>query len=192
MRTWIGVALAATVFAGGMFSAAVADDEAANSPYLASGARDPAIRGDCYVVARPDDDYEQTGTTEIYLYPTPSFSKARPRMRYDWYSQRVYVDCGFSRQGKQGISVVRMGPWARGHLANERQLAIAFYLDGRMLARYSTLDIAGAPDNVLRSKSHYEVFGQVPGWVDGNRSFVVITVDGRKLSFDPATGKPID
>lgn len=192
MRKWI---IAVTVFALAAASGAVADDEANNASYLA-GEHNPAIRGGCYVLAISDDAYEQTGLTRIYRFPEPPRAArvplGNPLQSYDWYSHEVYVDCGFSRQGKSGVSVVRLGPWPRGYYASERQLAIAFYFNQRLLARYSTLDIAGSPDNVDQSVSHYTVFERVPGWVDGTGTFAVETVDGRALSFDLATGRLIE
>ena len=69
-----------------------------------------------------------------------------------------------------------------------------FYRDGVLLRRYSTLDIAGRPENVRASVSHYEVIGEIAGyaWLDGNRyAFAVRTVDGRVLRFDAGTGEAI-
>lgn len=60
------------------------------------------------------------------------------------------------------------------------------------MKEYSTLDIAGAPDNVSRSVSHYTVIEDVLGYErqDGNGYlFRVATNDGRVLAFDPATGE---
>jgi hypothetical protein len=83
------------------------------------------------------------------------------------------------------------GPWARGHRASASQLAIAFHAGGRLLRSYSTLDIAGSPDNVSASVSHFTVIRDVEGFGSdraGRVVFRVTTVDGRRLTFDPATG----
>lgn len=196
MRIWTVVMPAAMAFAVAMTSDVVADDQIANFPYLAAAAHDPNIRGSCYVIAWPDDDDpdDQTGVTRVFRpveFPADTVRLDMPEVSYDWYSHTVFADCDFSRQGEPGISVVRFGPWPRGGHANERQLAIAFYFNDDLLARYSTLDIAGSPDNVDQSAYHYVVFRRVLGWRDGNRSFAVETVDGRVLSFDLATGRLI-
>jgi len=70
-------------------------------------------------------------------------------------------------------------------------LAVALYLDGRLLRSYSTLDIAGTPKNVRPSSNHYEVFEAVEGyaWDAGQELFRVHTVDGRVLSFSTETGR---
>ena len=86
-----------------------------------------------------------------------------------------------------------LGPWASGQAADQGTLAIAFYLNGRLLKRYSTLDIAGSPDNVRRSVVHYRVFEKVLGyrWSTGRQRFVVRTVDNRTLVFDPELGTQV-
>jgi hypothetical protein len=93
--------------------------------------------------------------------------------------------------GRHVVAIVRFGPWSRGIEARADHLAIAFHAGGRLLRSYSTLDIAGVPENVSRSVSHYSVLEpQVEGFVpDGDRMvFRVRTVDGRRLTFEPSTG----
>ena len=83
------------------------------------------------------------------------------------------------------------GPWARGHTASDDVLAIAFHFNGKTVRKYSTLDVAGKPDNVSPSVSHYMVIEDVLGFrrTTGNEYvFEVTTVDGRLLAFDPITG----
>ena len=100
---------------------------------------------------------------------------------YPWYSVRIHLDCA---------TTVQFGPWARGRQATAGHLAIAFHAKGRLLRSYSMLDIAGSPDNVAASVSHYEVFREIEGfaWESSRAVFRVTTVDGRRLTFDPATG----
>jgi hypothetical protein len=84
-----------------------------------------------------------------------------------------------------------MGPWARGQRASADHLAIAFHAGGRLVQRYSTLDIAGSPERVSASVSHYTVIREVEGFVSigtGEPVFRLVTVDGRRLTFDPASG----
>ncbi|NJK42400.1 MAG: hypothetical protein HC937_01200, partial [Aquincola sp.] len=57
-------------------------------------------------------------------------------------------------------------------------------VDGKTVREYSTLDIAGKPDNVSSSVSHYTVIEEVLGfrWVRGNEYvFELRTTDGRTL-----------
>src|SRR5262249_10742528 len=86
--------------------------------------------------------------------------------------------------------VIRLGSWARGHEAKAADLAIAFYLNGRLLHSYSTLDIAKTSKNVSQSSNHYEVFESILGYERGAGIdlFRVNTVDGRSLAFNMASG----
>jgi hypothetical protein len=166
---------------------APADDEASNVPHVAASAY-----GRCYAKAVPDSLYGQRGRTTVYWVRAGADSLLAT---HDWYSQRIYLECNVAAgDGPVGLSVVRMGPWARGQVASAEELALAFYRDGKLLRRYSTLAIAGRPDRVRASVSHYVVIDSVLGyrWVDSNRyQFVLRTVDGRQLAFDPATGERI-
>jgi hypothetical protein len=60
---------------------------------------------------------------------------------------------------------------------------------------YSTLAIAGKPENVSQSVSHFTVIEEVLGfrWVRGNEHvFEVRTTDGRTLAFDAASGEQLN
>lgn len=109
---------------------------------------------------------------------------------FDWYARGgIALRCYWSQAKGDQISVVRFGPWAGGRIANET-LAIAFYLNGQIMRSYSTLDIAGRPENVRASVSHHRVIQAVWGYGGhmGKPAFDILTVDGRLLSFDPMTG----
>ena len=164
-----------------------ADQEASNIPHVQA-----AKHGQCYAKSVPAELYGSNGTTTILRVGR---DRDIPLMAYDWFSQRTFLSCNVSDDKTPvGVSVVRLGPWPRGHAATADQLAIAFYFKGEELRTYSTLDIAGQPDNVSRSVSHYTVIEKVLGykWLSGNRyAFEVRTTDGRLLSFDPATGDMI-
>jgi hypothetical protein len=166
-----------------------ADEEVANRPQLVS-----SEYGGCYARSVPEESHGQKGTTTVFRV------ERRPPDtlldQYDWYSQQIYIECAVGGEREPaGVSVVRLGPWARGYLANPDDLAIAFYLNGRLLRRYSTLDIAGKPENVFSSKSHYVVFTEISGYrrIDSDRyAFDVTTTDGRAIAFDAATGGRMD
>lgn len=96
--------------------------------------------------------------------------------------------------GRSETTVVRMGPWADGGRANRTDLALAFYLNGKLVKQYSTLDIAGKPDDVGRSVSHYTVFSSVDGFQwqdDGALDFIATRVDGMRMRFAADTGQRV-
>ena len=162
-----------------------ADQEAANRAHVVAG-----TWGQCYAKSVPDDHYGEAGVTRVYRIEAGDDVLADS---YPWFSPRIHLRCILSRNGEAGASLVRFGPWARGYQASHEQLAFAFHFMGQELARYSTLDIAGEPDNVAISTSHYQVIRRVIGyrWVESNTyAFEIETIDGRLLSFDPLTGQP--
>ncbi len=128
-------------------------------------------------------------TEDVALFP-PLSSSIRSTALTEHRWQQLYVRCLLPSPCPQNIQVVRFGPWTRGLKAKASDQAIAFYLDGRLLHSYSTLDIAGTPSNIDRSSNHYEVFDAVPGYERGPGMdlFRVHTFDGRLLSFDMDTG----
>jgi len=92
---------------------------------------------------------------------------------------------------------VRFGRWNTGHEANTNDLALEFYYDGRLLKSYSTLDIAGKPDNVSTSVSHYVWSGAIRGYsylISASSEYLIYgftlkTKDGRTLCFNVKTGE---
>jgi hypothetical protein len=192
------IVLAVPAFA----SSAGADDEASNVAHVVAGPY-----GRCYAKSVPDHVYDpedeprQQGRTMVYRVGN---SEDVLVQRLDWFSQRLFVRCGPADH----IVVVRLGPWHRGHEPHADHLAIAFYKEGKLLKRYSTLDIAGGEKaqnggpsiykNVSASVSHYTVFDSAPEMVkiatargavfEDNWVVRAKTVDGRLLTFDMATG----
>ena len=167
---------------------ASADQEASNAPHIAA-----SEHGRCYVKSIPDELYAQKGRSHVYRVEHDEDVLLHS---FDWFSHQIYVACNVSPpEGPVGISVVRFGRWSRGRKAKASHLALAFYFDGKLVRDYSTLDLAGSPSNVQPSVSHYVVVESVDGyeWVTGNEHvFVVRTIDGRRLAFDPATGALVD
>ncbi|MDA1314545.1 MAG: hypothetical protein O2968_14490 [Acidobacteria bacterium] len=182
MRIRVVAVLATLIAAAG---AAYGDQEASNTAHVAA-----SEYGRCYVKSVPAESYGGKGTTHVLQV---SDSQDTVVHSYDWFSQRVQIACNVSDGlTPTGVSVVRFGPWARGRTASSEHLAIGFYFKGKKLKAYSTLDIAGDPENVSSSVSHYTVFEEVLGyrWLGGNKAvFEVKTTDGRTLAFDPATGE---
>jgi len=158
-----------------------ADQEASNVAYVKT-----SKYGRSYAKCVPAELYGSKGVTKVYFVRE---GEDQLESSYPWYSKEVYL---FDRPG--GISVVRLGPWARGQTAKREDLAIGFYFSGETLEEYSTLDIAGTPDNVGRSVSHYTVFNEVAGYreTEGGAVFDVVAVGGRVISFDVRTGEILE
>ena len=118
---------------------------------------------------------------------------------YNWYAWGLGIVAT-----TRGVSVVRLGRWASGDEARKEDLAIGFYLGGKTIKEYSTLEIAGRKENVSRSISHYKVFNNVGNheyqWgsigLDTNSvpEYIVsaTTTDNRRLDFDVFTGEIIN
>ena len=156
-----------------------ADQEGGNSPYVQS-----QDHGAYFAKAVPAEAYGGKGTTRIYLMREKEDQLVQT---FDWYAPRIALT-GTSK----GSAVVRIGSWPRGDKANADELAIAFYLNGKLLRSYSTLDIAGKSENVSRSISHYTVIEKHLGfrWVEGNtHAYDIKTTDGRTISFNIDTGE---
>jgi hypothetical protein len=166
-------------------AALAADDEASNVPVIAVDQW-----GRCYAKSVPSESYGSAGSTRVYAVT----ARADVLLdSYSWYANQIRLACNVSAPGEQsGTSIVQFGPWARGQKASEQALALAFHFRGRLLRRYSTLDIAGSPDGVSASVSHYTVIRQVDGYktnASNRLVFEVVTVDGRRLTFEPTTGE---
>jgi len=181
---------------------AVADTEASNVAHVVAGPY-----GRCYAKSVPDHVYDpedeprQQGRTMVYRVGN---SEDVLVQRLNWFSQRLFVRCGPA----DDIVLVRLGPWHRGHDPQADHLAIAFYKEGKLLKRYSTLDIAGGEKaqnggrsiykNVSASVSHYTIFDSAPEMVkittgrgavfEDNWVIRAKMVGGRLLTFDMATG----
>lgn len=160
---------------------AMADNEAGNQPHVTS-----SEWGQFYAKSVPAENYGLKGTTKVYQVQP---EQDQLLYTYDWYASTLYVE-GFA--GLETVYVVQMGPWPRGHEALEDHLAIAFYKNERLVRSYSTLDIAGDPQNVQWTVSHYQVFGKRHGFRRpfGNQLvFDIEDAKGSMLSFNVDTGE---
>ena len=126
------------------------DQEAGNSIYVTgNGAR--------YAKCIPSEEYGTNGVTQIFLARE---NEDILEYSYNWYSPREVM---FHRW-LWGLSVVRFGPGPRGEKACKEDLVLAFYDGEKLMASYSTLDIAGNPTNVQQFVSHYTVIQKVHGY----------------------------
>jgi hypothetical protein len=188
-------------FASIMANTVYADDEASNVAHVAAGPY-----GRCYAksvpIHDPDNEVRQQGSTQVFLVNDTNNTLVH---KYDWFSQILFVKCSSGT----GVTLVRVGPWHRGHNPRADHLAIAFYNNGKLLKQYSSLDIAGNEPaeigsfstykNVSASVSHYTVFKSGPEMVKVTSSNGAVyredwevrakTIDGRLLVFDIATGE---
>jgi hypothetical protein len=201
----IGPALLSAAAALAWAGSASADQEASNVPHVSAGPY-----GRCYAksvpkhVYDPEDGPRQAGRTEVYHVEAGQDVLVE---RFDWFSQKLFLNCGAANE----FLLVRLGPWHRGHEPQHDHLAIAFYRNGELLKRYSTLDIARLPDpedagrpgaeSVSASVSHYSVFESGPEMVriveqDGpvfseSWAIAATTVDGDELLFSMTSGELI-
>ena len=157
------------------------DEEASNGAYVVVSSG-----GQFYARCIPAESYGLKGRTEIYEVG----QKDRLLHTYDWYSTQTFLE------GWHGGSVyaVEMGPWHRGNRATKDELALAIYKDGALLKKYSTLDIAGTPENVSSSISHYVVFRKLEGFradLGGFSYFRTEATDGRELVFNLENGQQL-
>lgn len=101
-----------------------------------------------------------------------------------WYAYRVFV----SRDGRY---LVRLGNWPEGRAPSRRDLAVAFYDNGRLLKSYSTAELIKKPERIQATAGHYPYLGDTePHWLaDGDSIFALETADGSHYRFDAKTGK---
>ena len=97
--------------------------------------------------------------------------------------------------------MVRIGGWAVGDEPSPKDLAVAFYDRGKLLAKYSTADLIKDPSKVMVSTSHYRLLANenlnkpdrqkepAPELRDDLNRFGLKTIDGIIYSFDITTGK---
>jgi len=165
-----------------MFTASYAysDQEASNTVYVRA-----SQYGRNYAKSIPKGHYGSEGKTSIY-----KVNKNDDELLYefDWYSSNIFLL-------DYGISVVRMGSWARGREPNNDELAIAFYSNGKLLKKYSTKDIANIGHAPSVSVSHYTLFKEIIGYrriVSNDYVFDILMHNDQTLSFNVSTGKVMD
>jgi hypothetical protein len=168
-----------------------ADQEAANRTYVTT---DPW--GTCYARSAPAEVYGTAGRTDVFAVGTldqPDWLVAS----YDVFSNQIYLSClTMGEDGSPDIAMATLGPWPRGRQPDSTTLAIAFFFAGQEVARYSTSDISGGRlEAVSCSVSHYQVIAEIEGFqrdAEDRDVFVLVTVDGLRLTFDATTGELLD
>jgi len=158
---------------------ALGDSEFPNLHHVKSGRQ-----GMVYAKSVPSECYGMKGVTKVFVVGSKEDKLVQT---FNWFSNPIYL-----LSTGPGISVVRFGPWMRGRRASAEDFAIGFYLNGKVLKEYTTLDIAGSPENVSWSESHYRVFRSILGYRFTDKNswvFDVVLIDGTKIVFDTRTGK---
>jgi hypothetical protein len=105
-----------------------------------------------------------------------------PLWTVDWYSFKVEV-------ASDGRHLAKHGPWAQGY----SELALAFYEDGREIARYRVEQLVTIPffPFLPHSKSHYEWL-KTSEYDDKQGVLEIETMSGEKYTFNIAGGMPIN
>jgi hypothetical protein len=162
-----------------------------------------SIEADTPAPARPSVSYSNDESIRVESSPRDKWGtrgKTRVYQRgrwndkvlhtYKWYAWRILVE-----KTPSGVALVRFGPWPGGTYASEEAHAFSFYLGGKLLKSYSTLEIAGSPSNVLPSTSHHIAFRNSTSIrFNANTSryeFKTETLDGQLLTFNVETGQLI-
>ncbi len=154
-----------------------ADSEARNSVIVKS-----ATSHSRYAKSIPADHYGQRGKTYIYKVEK---GEDKLECEYNWYSASIYLG------GIWDGSLVRFGPWNRGHKPSDDHFAIGFYRNGKTIKEYSAMDIIKAGSGLSGSISHYQVFGKRIGfrrWQNNTFVFEVHGAKGKLFTFNVDTG----
>jgi hypothetical protein len=108
-----------------------------------------------------------------------------------WRAEDCYTWNGFlSWDGK---TFVRMGPWASDRLLF-KDLAVAFYHEGKLIESYEVRDLLKDPSRASRSVSHYDWLAPTDRnvWFDpDNHNLTLTTADGITYLFHCPTGSVV-
>ena len=94
--------------------------------------------------------YKVTREGRGIMYKLESDGRFKELYRTDgWYTYEAYPS-------SDGRYLVRMGPWNRGQNVSTKDLAVAFYRDGKLLKQYSTAALVkDHAQSSMPSVSHY-------------------------------------
>jgi hypothetical protein len=158
--------------------AARADDEASNQPVVRS-----SEYGRTYARSVPAETYGQKGKTSVF-----SVGTVRDVLicEYDWYANEIHIG------GAGDSTLIRFGPWQRGHKPQAGHLALGIYRNGKTIREYSTAEFEKLGSGVSQSVSHYTIFQRRLGfrWLNGdNYVYELEGVSGKLFTIDLNTGK---
>jgi hypothetical protein len=131
----------------------------------------------------PDDPNKENRDGHGVCYDlTPEGLRSRWTTK-GWCMSRGYLS-------SDGELLVRLGPWA-SDLEHQTDLAVAFYLRGRLLRDYRVCDLIKGKDSLELSASHYEWLAAratTPNGFDGD-TFYLTLIDGSAIEFNARTGE---
>jgi len=159
----------------------VADEEAGNLPVVRS-----SEYGGVYAKSVPEERYGQKGKTRVFSVGADHDTLI---CEYNWYADKL------SLGGTGDATLIRFGPWQRGHSPQADHLAIGIYCNGKTLREYSTLDMQKLGSGVEESVSHYTIFQRHLGfrWLKENdHVYEVEGVSGKVFTFDLNTGSIVE
>jgi hypothetical protein len=135
-----------------------------------------------YAKSVPEESYGQTGKTSVFRVGADRDTLI---CVYEWYANTIYIG------GAGENTVIRFGPWQRGHKPQEDHLALGIYRNGKTIREYSTAQMERLGSGASESFSHYTIFRRHLGfrWLKGN-SYVyqVEGVSGRIFTIELETG----
>jgi hypothetical protein len=105
-----------------------------------------------------------------------------------WYSPEVFM-CG------TGSSLIRITNWHKGNKASKEDLAIAFYINGVEIRKYSTADLLENDKSIEISAGGYQWRAdkpRYPGCSYVSPGFFVRTTENRFIEFNFETGEITD
>jgi len=125
-------------------------------------------------------DWDTQGTGIAYEITETGKQKELWRVT-GWYAFSTFI----SNDGKY---LVRIGNRSSGE-PSDQQLAIAFYGNGKLIKRYSPLDVLKDPAQAPATVSHDRWLKEVTGFYKATELFSFVTVENIEYTFDVTTGK---
>ena len=156
-----------------------ADSEAPPYPYVTT-----AEYSRYYFKMIPSDQYDREKGSGICYEATVDNKDKVLWKSNGWYSFEVYLS-------NDGMYLVRMGNWPRGHELSAQHLAIAFYKEGKLLKSYSTKDLVKNSSAIQVTVSHYFWKDKAPVFHAYEKRFQLVTIDKIEYVFDITNGEII-
>lgn len=164
----------------GFATPALADREACPTPYVKANER-----GSIYFKMSPDPaaPCDRTKGSGAAYQVAVGADQLLWKTEGSWYAQTTFLS-------EDGRYLIRIGNWPRGRKPSKDHLAIAFYDNGKLLKRYSTLELIKDPSQVETSVSHYAFYHDPPGFTAPHaKTFLLTTIDGIAYTFNITTGE---
>jgi hypothetical protein len=125
-------------------------------------------------------DWDTHGTGIAYEITETGKEKELWRVS-GWYAFSTFIS-------NDGEYLVRIGNWSPGE-PSTHQLAIAFYSNGKLIKRYSPLDILTDPSQGHGTASSFRWLKELTGFYKETKLFSFVTVENIEYTFDVTTGR---